>query len=118
MPVTDLHRRSGWALGAAVALAAVATAWWAPVATSMPNTVVIPIAKPHPGGFPARAAIFDHSSHQQFVCYACHPTLFPRYLLGFTHAQMNEGLYCGGCHDGRAASAITGQTCETCHVAP
>ena len=53
---------------------------------------------------------------QSFGCYACHPSVFPQALVGFTHAEMREGQFCGRCHDGRTAFAIPGATCARCHV--
>ena len=116
MHETAHPRLHAWAFGGAIALVAIVAMWWIPSANSMPDTVVIPVAQPRPGGHPAAAASFGHGEHRQFTCYACHPTLFPRYPLGFTHAEMNNGFYCGSCHDGRAASSIAGKKCETCHV--
>ena len=51
-----------------------------------------------------------------FGCYACHPSVFPQALVGFTHAEMREGQFCGRCHDGRTAFAIPGAACARCHV--
>jgi c(7)-type cytochrome triheme protein len=88
-----------------------------PNASSMPDAVRIPIVKPHPRGAPSAAARFRHSTHAQQGCYACHPGIFPRYPLGFTHAEMNEGRYCGSCHDGSGARSVLEMNCETCHAA-
>lgn len=110
--------RSRLALTAVVGLAAALGTWRGSTATSMPDTVKIPVVQPHPNGIPAEAGIFRHHAHRQSVCYACHPTVFPRYRVGFTHAQMQQGRYCGACHDGRTAFAVTGEPCESCHVAP
>ncbi len=107
-----------WVVAGALAAAAIATAKWAPVAVAMPDTVVIPPKDRHPNDFPAEPGLFRHGTHRQFICYDCHPALFPRYRVGFTHADMSEGRFCGGCHDGRAAFAVTGEPCERCHVAP
>ena len=57
--------------------------------------------------FPPRA-LFSHRTHQSFGCYACHPSVFPQALVGFTHDDMREGKFCGRCHDGRGAFAIAG----------
>ena len=61
-------------------------------------------------------AMFSHRTHQTFGCYACHPTVFPQAPVGFTHAEMREGKFCGRCHDGRASFAIEGAPCGRCHV--
>lgn len=84
--------------------------------TAMPDAIRIPVVEPHPNGFPATAALFRHSAHAQLSCYACHPGLFPRQRLGFTHLQMEGGRFCAACHDGQSAFAITGSPCERCHV--
>lgn len=84
--------------------------------TAMPDTVRIPTVRPHPNGIPPAAALFRHTTHAQLNCYACHPSLFPRYREGFTHEHMDAGRFCGGCHDGASAFAIAGSPCERCHV--
>ncbi|MCA9649385.1 MAG: hypothetical protein KC501_05720 [Myxococcales bacterium] len=116
-----MHPRasSAWravALGPLLGLAG-ALAWGASPAASMPDVVTIPVAREHPGGMPAHAASFRHGTHRRFSCFACHPGLFPKYPLGFTHDDMRAGQYCGGCHDGRVASGIPEQPCERCHAA-
>ena len=84
--------------------------------TSMPDAVRIPIVSAHPPGTPQVAALFRHGVHSQSNCYGCHPGLFPRYPLGFTHADMAKGLFCAGCHNGQGAQAIASMACESCHV--
>ncbi|MCA9711502.1 MAG: hypothetical protein KDK70_37030 [Myxococcales bacterium] len=84
--------------------------------TSMPDAVRIPVVEPHPGGIPAAAALFRHTTHAQLNCYACHPSVFPRHRMGFSHRQMSAGEFCGGCHDGRGAFSVAGAPCERCHV--
>jgi c(7)-type cytochrome triheme protein len=92
--------------------------WAAPAAevSSMPDAVRIPIVSPHPQGAPQAAALFRHGTHSQSNCYGCHPGLFPRYPLGFTHADMNQGSFCAGCHNGQGAQPISAMACEKCHV--
>jgi c(7)-type cytochrome triheme protein len=99
-------------------LGAAALAWasWLGSASTMPDTVRIPPVEARPTDSPIPPALFRHGTHGQFVCYACHPTLFPQYPKGFTHAQMDAGAYCGACHDGSAAFAVRGAKCEDCHV--
>jgi c(7)-type cytochrome triheme protein len=62
------------------------------------------------------AASFSHRTHQSFGCYACHPSVFPQALVGFTHEEMREGRFCGRCHDGRTSFAIAGAACARCHA--
>ena len=105
------------ALGVAgcLAVAVALTLVWRP-ARSMPDAVRIPIVEPHPPGAPPDAARFLHGRHDQFSCSACHPALFPKWRAGFTHRDMNEGRFCGVCHDGSAAQAIASMECLSCHV--
>ncbi len=84
--------------------------------SAMPDAVRIPIVTPTPGRVPAAAALFRHGTHAQFGCYGCHPSIFPRERVGFTHADMQSGRFCGACHDGAGAFAIPDVACETCHV--
>jgi c(7)-type cytochrome triheme protein len=62
------------------------------------------------------AALFSHRTHGTFGCFTCHPSVFPQAPLGFTHGDMTEGRFCGRCHDGRVAFAVTGAACAGCHV--
>jgi len=81
-------------------------------AVSTPQEVRIPSVTPRSAPPPAR---FSHWRHNSQHCYTCHPSIFPQALEGFTHAQMQAGQYCGACHDGQTAKAISGQKCEVCH---
>jgi c(7)-type cytochrome triheme protein len=63
------------------------------------------------------AARFSHWEHSAQQCYACHPTIFPQSLRGFTHDDMQAGRYCASCHEGRTAKAVDAMRCEGCHVA-
>ena len=86
---------------------------------SMPESVRIPIVKEHGTGDPPDAALFSHWTHQQYHCYECHPSIFPKRKLGFTHADMNQGKFCGACHDGNRSwhhENDASISCETCHV--
>jgi c(7)-type cytochrome triheme protein len=88
------------------------------VATALPARLRIPKLEPAPPGRPSAAAAFSHVGHAAMACYACHPSLFPQALVGFTHREMRDGLHCGACHDGRAASAIEKMSCSECHAEP
>jgi c(7)-type cytochrome triheme protein len=63
---------------------------------------------------PAR---FSHWSHRSAQCFACHPSVFPQAVTGFTHESMQAGQHCGACHEGRTARAIGDMKCEACHAA-
>jgi c(7)-type cytochrome triheme protein len=80
-----------------------------PAVLRLPRRAGSPIFPPH--------ALFSHRSHQSFGCYACHPGIFPQQgLVAFTHQEMNDGKFCGHCHQGRMAVAIPGTACTRCHV--
>lgn len=83
---------------------------------AVPDTVRIPKAKPHPQGAPEAAALFSHWAHGSYRCFACHPSVFPQTPAAFTHADMNEGRYCGHCHGAGEAPAVYSYRCERCHV--
>lgn len=85
------------------------------VAAAYPATVRIPPEKARAGGSPP-AALFSHKTHAGFGCAGCHPSVFPQAAVGFSHADMSRGRYCGGCHDGELAFAIQGAACARCHV--
>jgi c(7)-type cytochrome triheme protein len=104
-------RGSGWLAGAAVALASAVALG----AVLFPAVLRIPRKHPHGPAVPP-LALFSHRSHESFGCYACHPSLFPQALVGFTHAEMQQGRFCGRCHDGGSAFAIQGAPCARCHV--
>jgi len=90
------------------------------VALGVPDVVRIPMVEPRKPGDPPDAARFSHWSHDEFSCVTCHPSLFPTTRYGFTHKEMDQGLFCGSCHDGSNAWSPRdrGVTCETCHVPP
>jgi c(7)-type cytochrome triheme protein len=99
-------------LGAGLLLCLAPLAGWA-----VPDTVRIPALRPHPAGTPQAEALFSHWSHGTFRCFACHPSAFPQARVGFTHADMGEGKFCGRCHGGGGqAPAPARYRCESCHV--
>lgn len=104
-------RWSGWlAVAGALLISTLALG-----AVYYPAVLRIPRRNPNAAPVPA-PALFSHRTHGSFGCYACHPAVFPQALVGFTHAEMREGQFCGRCHDGRTAFAIPGATCARCHV--
>jgi c(7)-type cytochrome triheme protein len=85
---------------------------------AVPAEVQVPIVKEHGNADPPEAGVFSHWQHDQYFCFTCHPALFPRARRGFTHDQMDEGKFCGACHDGRTAPPTSGAkaTCKSsCH---
>ncbi len=69
------------------------------------------------GGVPA--AVFPHWFHRiRYKCYACHPTLFEM-KAGASKISMEaiqEGKFCGACHNGKIAWGMTFESCNRCHV--
>jgi c(7)-type cytochrome triheme protein len=85
-------------------------------ALAIPATLRIPRAREARPFAPAARALFSHAGHEPLRCFQCHPGLFPQSQRAFTHADMDRGRACGGCHDGRRAPAAAAYTCESCHV--
>jgi len=83
------------------------------LAAAFPSALRIPPRSDRPAPPPA---LFSHRTHATFACQSCHPSTFPQAAAGFTHREMSEGRFCGGCHDGRLAFAIGGATCTRCHA--
>ena len=104
----------------AVLAVAFALGWAATPAATMPDVVRIPMKVPHGKGDPPDAGEFSHWKHDRFYCYTCHPSVFPQRKLGFTHEDMDEGRFCGACHDGKRAFSADDDDieCELCHTEP
>jgi c(7)-type cytochrome triheme protein len=83
---------------------------------AIPATVRIPRAKQARPFAPPARALFSHRGHEPLRCFQCHPNLFPQAQLAFTHADMDQGRFCAGCHDGGAAPAGATYSCEGCHA--
>jgi c(7)-type cytochrome triheme protein len=61
--------------------------------------------------------VFPHDVHtEMFSCDECHPDLFvPEHGANqMTMQAMEEGEYCGACHDGDTAFGVA-DDCESCH---
>ncbi len=66
-------------------------------------------------------AVFSHWFHRiRYRCYVCHPALFAMKANAdkISMEAIQEGKFCGACHDGKIAWAVTFETCNRCHVAP
>ena len=64
------------------------------------------------------AVVFPHWKHRSvFRCYACHPDVFEMRAGAndVTMDSMGRGEFCGQCHDGQVAFAVSFDTCRTCH---
>jgi c(7)-type cytochrome triheme protein len=82
---------------------------------AFPATLRLPRRDPaRAPGVPA--ALFSHRGHAALGCQACHPAVFPQAQVSFTHDEMKAGHFCGACHDGGVAFAITGAACGGCHA--
>jgi c(7)-type cytochrome triheme protein len=70
-------------------------------------------------GGSAGKVIFDGKIHagKGLKCMDCHPKVFPmKKGTKITMAEMNEGKYCGVCHNGQKAFKSSEQAnCEKCH---
>lgn len=70
--------------------------------------------------------IFEHRTHtdkHKVKCSSCHGELFAMQRGvaeksgKFTMASLDDGLFCGGCHNGKAAFSTT-TNCQACHILP
>ena len=64
----------------------------------------------------AMPARFDHASHaKRSTCSECHPNVFLMQAGGahITMRDINNGLYCGACHNGK--KAFSSSDCNRCH---
>ncbi len=72
--------------------------------------------------------LFSHNNHviaEKMACDACHPRIFKK-KRGAAAAQgnydmkaMEEGLYCGACHNEGSAFGVVEETeCSICHTGP
>ena len=64
------------------------------------------------------AATFPHYVHRmQFKCYVCHEDIFVMKAgaNAMTMDEMQDGKYCGVCHNGKMAFQATFNTCPRCH---
>jgi c(7)-type cytochrome triheme protein len=63
--------------------------------------------------------IFDGKTHgdKGLKCADCHPKIFPmKKGTQITMAEMNEGKYCGVCHNGQSAFKSSDRAnCQKCH---
>lgn len=94
------------------------------VLAALPPTAVLAVEgdivfsrKAGEGGTPP--ATFPHWVHRiRYKCYACHPDLFAM-KAGANAMSMDaiqEGKFCGACHNGKIAWAVGFDTCNRCHA--
>jgi len=63
-------------------------------------------------------AIFPHWVHRmQFKCSVCHESIFKMKAGAnpVTMEAINQGNYCGACHNGKTAFAPMFEHCSRCH---
>jgi c(7)-type cytochrome triheme protein len=86
------------------------------MALAIPASLRIPRAPEARPFAPPAWAVFSHTGHEPLRCYQCHPSVFPQAQVAFTHADMDQGRFCGSCHQSRRAPAVASYPCESCHV--
>jgi c(7)-type cytochrome triheme protein len=87
----------------------------------LPNDRTLPQGDGSPG-----VVTFRHATHVDAGrpdCTTCHPSLFPILHRSpaqapprIKHADMEKGVACGKCHDGKSAHGF--EDCATCHATP
>lgn len=64
--------------------------------------------------------VFSHWVHRRFyTCRVCHFELnfaMKTNATDITEEAIRKGLYCGACHNGKAAFGINDSTCRNCHT--
>jgi c(7)-type cytochrome triheme protein len=86
-------------------------------ASAVEGDVVFKRADGAGGG--TRPTVFPHWKHRiRYKCYACHPSLFEMKAGAdkVSMAAIQEGQFCGVCHNGKTAWAVTIETCNRCHT--
>ncbi|MFI4940589.1 MAG: cytochrome c3 family protein [Burkholderiales bacterium] len=107
-------KRAGYIIGIGALLAVLASAVADPV---VGDIVFVRKVK---GSDDVAPAIFPHWVHRvKYKCYACHnKTVGFALKAGTTPIDMDSmeaGKYCGECHKGKPAFAVTFETCNRCH---
>ncbi len=92
------------------------------LALSIGNALAVPTGKVEFQGGPMGKVTFDAKVHADkgFKCADCHtkPKLFEmkKGKDKLTMAAMNDGQYCGACHNGKKAFSVKGpDACVKCH---
>ena len=108
-------RRAGYFLVLGLGLAIL-------VSTVLADPVVgdIQFERKTKGADDVKPALFPHWVHRvKFKCYVCHnDSLGFKMKAGTTPVDMDaieEGKYCGACHKGKSAFAVSIETCTRCH---
>ena len=64
-------------------------------------------------------AVFSHWSHRiRYKCYVCHPAVFEMKAGAnkVTMDAIDEGKFCGTCHNGEITWESSFDTCNRCHI--
>ena len=78
----------------------------------------IVFARKTPGTEDVPPAIFPHFLHRmQFKCHVCHDEITVMKAGGnpITMDTIQDGKFCGVCHNGKAAFQATFESCPRCH---
>jgi c(7)-type cytochrome triheme protein len=63
-------------------------------------------------------AVFPHWAHRiNFKCYVCHDSIFQMKAGAnpITMENIQQGKFCGACHNGKIAFPAGFDTCDRCH---
>jgi c(7)-type cytochrome triheme protein len=64
-------------------------------------------------------ALFPHWIHRmQFRCYVCHTSIFEMKAgaNAITMQAIQDGQFCGVCHNGKVAFSVVFESCPRCHT--
>ncbi|NDP41186.1 MAG: hypothetical protein GZ089_00465 [Aromatoleum sp.] len=99
-----------------IALAACAGALFAAAVSAEVGDIAF--KRDGPGTDDVPAATFPHFVHRmQFKCYVCHEDIFVMKAgaNAMTMDAIQDGKFCGACHNGKAAFQATFNSCPRCH---
>lgn len=102
----------------AVSLALVALAALLPIAVAAAEVGDIAFTRKEAGTEDIPATTFPHWVHRiQFKCHVCHDAIVVMKAGAnpITMEAIQQGKYCGACHDGKTAFQATFDTCPRCH---
>ena len=85
---------------------------------SIGNALAVPTGKVEFEGGPLGKVTFDSKVHADkgLKCADCHAGAAKLFEDKITMAAMNEGKFCGACHDGKKAHSVKApDACVKCH---
>ena len=103
---------------AAVGLALFAFASFLPLWSVPAEVGDIAFTRKEAGSEDVAPATFPHWAHRmQFRCHVCHEAIVVMKAGAnpITMESIQQGKYCGVCHDGKTAFQATFDTCPRCH---